>query len=68
VRGQGTWDPVNGERCRVQVTFATSIPREIVESTNVGYLDPATIDIAEYEADANTFVEPHAGEVLYRLP
>lgn len=67
VRGQGTWDPVDGERNRVRVTFATSIPREVVEATNVGYLDPATIDIAAYEADPDTFVEPHAGEVLYRL-
>lgn len=67
VRGQGTWDPVNGERNRVQVTFATSIPEEIVLAANVGYLDPATVDIAAYEADPETFVEPHAGELLYRL-
>ena len=25
------------------------------------------VDIAAYEADPDTFVEPHAGEVLYRL-
>jgi hypothetical protein len=37
-----------------------------VAKTNVGHLDPAPIDIAEYEADPNIFVEPHAGEVLYR--
>lgn len=67
VRGQGTWDPVNGERDRVQVTFATNIPREIVESCNVGWMDPAQIDIAAFKADPDTFVEPHAGEVLYRL-
>jgi lactate racemase len=34
---------------------------------NLNYLDPATVDIADYEADPDTFVEPHAGEVLYRL-
>jgi hypothetical protein len=31
------------------------------------YLDPASVDIAAYEADPDTFVVPHAGEVLYRL-
>lgn len=67
VRGQGTWDAVNGERDRIQVTFATRIPEELVRSCNVGYVDPDTIDIAEFEADPDTFVEPHAGEVLYRL-
>ena len=67
VRGMGTWDPVDGERNRITVALATSVPREIVEACNVGYLDPATIDISEYEADPDTFVEPHAGEVLYRL-
>jgi lactate racemase len=25
------------------------------------------VEIAAYEADPDTFVEPHAGEVLYRL-
>jgi hypothetical protein len=34
---------------------------------NLNYRDPATIDIAGYQADPDTFVEPHAGEVLYRL-
>ena len=34
---------------------------------NLNYLDPDTVDITAYEADPDTFVEPHAGEVLYRL-
>jgi len=67
VRGDGTWDPVTGERDRVRVTFATSIPREVVEAANVGYLDPAAIDVAACEADPDTLVVPNAGEVLYRL-
>jgi nickel-dependent lactate racemase len=67
VRGQVTWDPVQGERDRVTVTLATGIPREVVESINLNYLDPATVDIAVYEADPDTFVEPHAGEVLHRI-
>ncbi|MEI2643238.1 MAG: hypothetical protein V9G10_13185 [Candidatus Nanopelagicales bacterium] len=67
VRGQGTWDPVGGEVDRVQVTFATSIPREVVEAANVGYLDPASVDVSAMRADPDTFVELNAGEVLYRL-
>ena len=67
LRGQGTWDAEHGERNRVAVTLATGIPREAVEAVNLGYLDPAEVDIAAFEADPDTFVEPHAGEVLYRL-
>jgi nickel-dependent lactate racemase len=67
LRGQGTWDPDHGEQDRVTVTLATGIPEEIVRSVNLNYLDPAMVDIAAYEADPDTFVEPHAGEVLYRL-
>jgi nickel-dependent lactate racemase len=67
LRGQGTWDPEHGERNRVTVTLATGIPEEVVRSVNLNYLDPATVDVAAYEADPDTFVEPHAGEVLYRL-
>ena len=67
LRGQGTWDAEHGERNRVTVTLATGIPEDVVRAVNLNYLDPATIDIAAYQADPHTFVEPHAGEVLYRL-
>jgi lactate racemase len=67
LRGQGTWDRERGEANRVTVTLATGIPEDVVRSVNLNYLDPATVDIAAYEADPDTFVEPHAGEVLYRL-
>ena len=67
LRGQGTWNPENGERNRVTVTLATGIPEDVVRSVNLNYLDPAEVDIAAYQADPDTFVEPHAGEVLYRL-
>ncbi len=67
LRGQGTWDPERGEQNRVTVTLATGIPEDVVRSVNLNYLDPATVDIAAYAADPDTFVEPHAGEVLYRL-
>lgn len=67
LRGQGSWDPVGGERNRVTVTLATGIPEHVVRSVSLNYLDPASVDVAAYEADPDTFVEPHAGEVLYRL-
>jgi len=67
LRGQGTWDPERGEANRVTVTLATGIPEDAVRSVNLSYLDPATVDLAAYQADPETFVEPHAGEVLYRL-
>lgn len=67
LRGQGTWSAAEGEQNRVTVTLATGIDRGTVESINLRYLDPAEVDIAAYEADPDTFVEPHAGEVLYRL-
>ena len=67
LRGQGSWDPEHGERNRVSVTLATGIPEDIVRAVNLDYMDPATVDIAAYEADPDTFVEPHAGEILYRL-
>ena len=63
----GHLDPDDGERNRVTVTLATGIPEDVVRSVNLNYLDPAPVDIAAYEADPDTFVEPHAGEVLYRL-
>jgi nickel-dependent lactate racemase len=67
LRGQGTWDAEHGEQNRVTVTLATGIPEDVVRAVNLNYRDPATIDIAAHQADRDTFVEPHAGEVLYRL-
>ncbi len=68
LRGQGTYDPATGqERLRVRVTLATQVPREVCESVNLGYLDPAAIDVAAWQADPDVFVVPNAGEVLYRL-
>jgi nickel-dependent lactate racemase len=67
LRGAGTWDPVNGEHCRVDVTLATAIPEEVVRGANLGYLDPAEFDLAQYENDPETLVLPNAGEILHRL-
>jgi lactate racemase len=67
LRGQGTWDPVHGERNRVTVTLATGIPEDVVRSVNLDHRDPASLDFAALEADPDTLVVPHAGEVLHRL-
>lgn len=67
LRGAGTWDPVHGERNRVTVTLATSIPEEVVRAANLDHLDPDEVDLAACEADPDTLVVPQAGEVLYRL-
>ncbi|MCB1257269.1 MAG: DUF2088 domain-containing protein [Microthrixaceae bacterium] len=65
--GAGTFDPVNGERQRVQVTLATSIPEADVRAVNLGYMDPALVDVAAWESDPEALVVHDAGEVLYRL-
>lgn len=68
LRGKGTYDAASGEeKLRVKVTLATQIPREVCESINLGYLDPASIDVEAMQADPDTFVVPNAGEVLYRV-
>jgi nickel-dependent lactate racemase len=68
LRGAGTYDPASGEeRLRVTVTLATAIPEEVCRAANLGYLDPDTVDVAAFGADAGTLVVPRAGEVLFRL-
>jgi nickel-dependent lactate racemase len=68
LRGAGTYDAETGdERLRVQVTLATGIPEPVCRAANLGYLDPATVDVAAFEADPDTLVVPNAGEVLFRL-
>jgi nickel-dependent lactate racemase len=68
VRGIGKME--NGvEKCRVKVTLATQIPPEMCAQINMGYRDPATIDIADFEnrEDEGILYVPKAGEMLYRL-
>ncbi|MFZ5869062.1 MAG: lactate racemase domain-containing protein [Actinomycetota bacterium] len=67
LRGAGTWDAEQGERLRVTVTLATSIPESTVRRANLDYLHPDAVDIAAMEADPDTLVVPQAGEVLFRL-
>jgi len=68
VRGIGTY--LNGvERCRAKVTLATGITREVCESINMGYRDPATIQIEDYanREDEGILLVPKAGEMLFQL-
>ena len=67
LRGGGTYDEVHGERCRVDVTLVTGIPRETVLGANLGHVAPEDFDLAAYQADPETFVVADAGEVLFRL-
>lgn len=67
LRGAGTYDEANGERCRVKVTLATGIPEDQVRAVNLDYLDPSSVDPAEWADDPNTLVVPDAGEILHRL-
>ncbi len=68
VRGIGTYE--NGvEHSRVKVTLATGIPEEVCKRINMGYRDPAGIDISDWEGkeDEGKLYVPKAGEMLYRL-
>ncbi|NUU25603.1 MAG: DUF2088 domain-containing protein [Streptomycetaceae bacterium] len=67
LRGAGTYDEVHGERCRVDVTLATGIPEDVVRGANLGWLDPAAVDLDALAADPDTLVVPQAGEILHRL-
>jgi len=68
VRGGGSFDPETGvEHNRIKVTLCTQVPREVVEPLNLGYLSPDEIDLDALRADPDVFVEPNAGEVLFRL-
>ena len=55
------------ERLRVNVTLATGIPEDVCRAVNLGYRDPATIDVEDFAVDPETLVVPRAGEVLFRL-
>jgi nickel-dependent lactate racemase len=68
VRGSGKM--VNGiEQANVNVILASKIPPEECASLNLGYLDPASIDISGWQdrEDEGILYVPKAGEILYRL-
>jgi nickel-dependent lactate racemase len=69
--GAGRWSPEDGEQPRVRVTLATGISKADCRALNLGYRDPATVDVdveeAAAAADPDRLVVRNAGEQLYRL-
>ena len=68
VRGSGEFhDGV--ELPRVKVTIASQIPRDVCERINLGYRDPASIDIESFanREDEGILLVRKAGEHLHRL-
>jgi hypothetical protein len=53
----------------VDVTLATRIPEERCRKVNLGYMDPDTITVSEWEGreDEDILVVHHAGEILHKL-
>ena len=68
VRGGGIFE--NGvEKPRIKVTLATKISAEDCKRLSLGYLDPNTVRVEEWqgrEAEGILYV-PKAGEMLYRV-
>jgi nickel-dependent lactate racemase len=70
VVGLGTYDAATGvEKLRVKVTLATGIPEERCKRINLGYLDPASIRVEEWQGREaeGIMVIPRAGEILFRM-
>ncbi|MFN2285127.1 MAG: lactate racemase domain-containing protein [Anaerolineae bacterium] len=70
VSGMGAYDGETGvEKRRIKVTLATGVPKERCEKVNLGYIDPATIDLDAWKdrEDEGILLVPRAGEMLYRL-
>ncbi|MFH1071021.1 MAG: lactate racemase domain-containing protein [Candidatus Glassbacteria bacterium] len=68
VRGAGTFE--NGvEKPFVNVILATGIPEERCRRINLGYRDPATLDLDQWKdrEDEGVLFVAKAGETLYRL-
>lgn len=68
VRGLGVWE--NGmEKPNVHVTLSSKISSEDCARLNLGYLDPAKVNVDEWKdrEDEGVLYVPKAGETLYRL-
>ncbi|MFT4558934.1 MAG: hypothetical protein ACI92S_004321, partial [Planctomycetaceae bacterium] len=68
VRGTGTYED-GVEKPRIQVTLASQIPPDVCKQINLGYRDPATIDVESFanREDEGILLVRKAGEQLYRL-
>lgn len=68
LRGSGVME--HGiERPNVRVTLASKLSAEDCARLNLGYLDPATIQVEDWKdrEDEGLLYVPKAGEILYRL-
>jgi len=68
LKGAGTYE--NGvERPRIKVTLATNIPEARCDKVNLGYRDPASMNLDEFKGreSEGVLLVPKAGEMLYRL-
>ncbi len=68
VKGTGTY--VDGiETPDTNVILATGIPESVCKQINLGYIDPDTINITDYEnrEEDGILVVPHAGEQLHKI-
>jgi len=68
VRGIGTYEG-GVEKPRIQVTLATGIDEQTCRRINLGYRDPASLDVSQWqgrESEGRLYV-PKAGEMLYKL-
>jgi nickel-dependent lactate racemase len=68
VRGIGTFE--NGvEKPRVKVVLASKVPKERCEKINLGYMDPSSIRLEDYQnrEDQGILCIAKAGEMLYKL-
>ncbi|MDM8006345.1 MAG: lactate racemase domain-containing protein [Phycisphaerae bacterium] len=68
VKGVGQYEG-GKESPRVNVVLATRIPEQRCRRINLGYVDPDSINPAEYTGreDEGVLQVPEAGEILYRL-
>jgi nickel-dependent lactate racemase len=68
VKGKGSYDAEKGvETARIRVTLATSIPEERCRRINLGYMDPGSVSLDQWQAREDWLVVLHAGEMLYRV-
>jgi nickel-dependent lactate racemase len=68
VRGGGTYE--NGkEKARIKVTLASKISAADCKKLSLGYLDPKTIKVEDFQGKENEGILyiPKAGELLYRV-
>lgn len=68
VKGIGKYED-GVEKPRVEVILATRIPEERCRKVNLGYMDPDSIRVEDYQnkEDEGILYVPKAGETLYRL-